>query len=325
MIMNRATYLTADKIKIAGGKTAGWGMKILRTLFIIGLCYIFLFPIYYFIVTAIQNPLTARTNVVVWIPSHLTLDNVRLAFELMDYRSTLLETLAITLLSTLGLLISCSMAGYGFARFEFREKKIAFFFVIMIIVVPPQTVMIPTLLNFLNFDFLGIFGLAYRLGIRETAGVNLLNTRWTFILPSLFASGIRAGLFIFIFRQFFTNMPKELEEAARIDGCGAIKTFIRVIVPLTGPAFITVMLFSIVWHWNDTYLASLYVRDQTVSVQLDRLFLTFENNIGHRFGMMEMRGALAAGSLLAIAPLLVLYIFLQRYFTESIERAGIVG
>jgi multiple sugar transport system permease protein len=300
-------------------------MKLMRTLFIIGLCYIFLFPVYYFMVTAFQDPLTARTHVVVWIPSHLTLENLRLAMELMNYEATLARTFTVTVFSTLGLLVSCSTVGYGFARFEFFEKKLAFIFVILIIIVPPQITMVPSFLNFLNFDFLGIMRLTQALGITENNHINLLRTIWTFILPSMFASGLRAGLFIFIFRQFFTNLPKELEEAARIDGCGAVTTFLRVIVPLTGPAFITVLLFSLVWHWNDSHIAGLFLDGQTVAVQLNRLITTFTNNIGHAYEMMQMRGGLAAGSLLMISPMLILYVFLQRYFTESIERAGIVG
>lgn len=317
--------MTTDRLRFVGKKSASLTMKIMRTLFIIGLSYIFLFPVYYFLVTAFQDPLTARTHVVAWIPSHLTLENIRLAFELMNYQTMLTRTLMVTVLSTVGLLVSCSLVGYGFARFEFWEKKLAFIFVILIIIVPPQIIMIPSFLNFRDFDFLGLMRITYWLGITENYQVNLLRTLWTFVLPSSFASGIRAGLFIFIFRQFFTNLPKELEESARIDGCGALMTFIRVIVPLTGPAFITVILFSLVWHWNDSYISGLLLDGQTVAGQLNRLIATFTANIQHTYGMMEMRGSLAAGSLLMITPMLFLYVFLQRYFTESIERAGIVG
>jgi len=245
--------------------------------------------------------------------------------DLMNFQTALVQTLMVTVFTTLGLLVSCSLAGYGFARFEFREKKLVFIFVILMIIVPPQTIMIPSFINFINFDFLGIMRLTHWLGLTENPSVSLLRNVWVFILPSIFAMGIRAGLFIFIFRQFFTNLPKELEEAARIDGCGAIKTYFRVIVPLTGPAFITVMLFSLVWHWNDSYVSGLLLDGQTMAGQLNRLFSTFTANIAHVYNMMEMRGGLAAGSLLMISPMLVLYIFLQRYFTESIERAGIVG
>ena len=303
----------------------GFFVKLFRALFILGLCYLFLFPVYYFIVTAIQDPLTAKSSLVVWIPSKFTLENFIRAMDLMRYRETIMLSISITLISTAAMMISCSLAGYGFARFEFFEKKLAFALVVLIIIVPPQTIMIPSFVNFRYFDVLGIINATSRFtGVDH---INFLNTVWPFTLPSLFASGLRAGLFIFIFRQFFTNLPKELEEAARIDGCGAFKTFGRIIVPLTGPAFLTVMLFSLVWHWNETYLTGLYFTElRPVSSQLSLLLRLFTADFVHqRWTITQMRGGLAAGSLLMIAPPLMLYAFTQRYFTESIERAGIVG
>jgi multiple sugar transport system permease protein len=122
---------------------------------------------------------------------------------------------------------------------------------------------------------------------------------------------------VFLFTQYFRGLPKELEEAAYVDGCGFIRKFIRIVLPLAQSIFIVIIVHS--------YLAGLFLDGRTVAVQLNRLIATFSANIGHAYGMMQMRGGLAAGSLLMITPMLVLYIFLQRYFTESIERAGIVG
>ena len=124
-----------------------------------------------------------------------------------------------------------------------------------------------TYLNYWFFDFGGILNL---FGIDS---VNILNTAWVFVLPALFGTGLRNGLYIFIFRQFFLGQPKDLEEAARIDGCGPFKTFIRIMVPLAGPAFVTVLLFSIVWHWNDFYSSSIYFTNEVkpISCMLQNL------------------------------------------------------
>lgn len=151
----------------------------------------------------------------------------------------------------------------------------------------------------------------------------------TFILPACLASGLRCGLFIFIFRQFFQDVPKELEEAARIDGCGAFRTFCQIIVPLAGPAFITVMLFSIIWHWNDYYLSAMYFMGDVkpVSVMLSNLNDLLKASMDTTIQVPQdtLRTYLAAGSLLVTLPPLLLYLFTQKYFTESIQRTGIVG
>jgi multiple sugar transport system permease protein len=301
-------------------------VKVFRFLFIFGLCYLFLFPLFYLIIAAIQDPTAAKDTTVVWIPKVLSWDNVKLALELLNYKNSIVMSSEISVLSTLATLFSCSMVGYGFARFRFSEKKIAFAFVILLIIVPPQTTMISSYLNFRFFDFLGIIKLLSTFtGVNH---VNLLNTVWTFILPSLFASGLRAGLFIFIFRQFFSGQPKELEEAATIDGCGAFATFWRIMIPLAVPAFVTVMLFSFIWHWNEDNTATMYFMDtiKPLAVQLNAVRDIFLYDAANRqHSPTQMRGCLAAGALLSVAPSLILYIFTQKYFTESVERAGIVG
>ena len=302
-------------------------IRIFRFLFILGLCYLFLFPLFYLIVAAIQDPVAAKDPTVVWIPNKVTFANFIDAFEQLDYLHSVTQTLLISVLGTAATLVSCSMVGYGFARFRFRESKLAFALVILIIIVPPQTTIMSNYVNFRFFDFfylMRIFGL---FGLPDH--INLLGTPWTFILPSLFACGWRSGLFIFIFRQFFAGQPRELEEAAKIDGCSAFGTFRRIMVPLAVPAFITVMLFSFIWHWNENYSAAIYYSGNVVkplAVQLNvvrDMFLQDTANV--HYTATGIRGSLAAGSLLSILPSLVLYIFTQKYFTESVERTGIVG
>ena len=317
---------TAKNPLVIRDKSIRFLVIILRFLFLFGLTYLFLFPLFYMIIATIQDPSTTKDPSVVWIPTKVTLQNIKLAFDMLDYKNSILLTLAISGLSTIATLISCSMVGYGFARYNFAGKKFAFIFVILIFIVPPQTTLISTFLNFRFFDFLGIMKLLAP--ITGVSSVNLLNTIWTFVLPSLFASGIRSGLFIFIFRQFFAGQPKELEEAAKIDGCNAFATYLRIMVPLAVPAFITVFLFSFVWHWNDIYSSTMLFTGnlKPITVMLNNMNATMlKDQINLNFSATQMRGGLAAGSLLSIAPLLLIYIFTQRYFTESVERAGIVG
>lgn len=320
-VQNAETYLKRNGTGII------W--KIFRFLLLIGICYIFLFPVIYMLSVAVRGPDTVNDPSVVWIPREFSLDSIKTAIDILEYPRAITTTLIIAVASTVGSLISCSLAGYGFARFKFREKNIAFALVMLTIIVPPQTTIISSFVNYRNFDCFGILKLVHMIFPSVDAGINLINTPWTFILPAFFGAGLRAGLFIYIFRQFFAGMPKDLEEAAMIDGCGALRTFVQVMLPLAKSAFITVLLFSFVWHWNDYVQAAMYFNDnQPISVMLNQMQSLLQD--AKLFNVVtntpdEIRTYLQAGCLLTILPPLVLYIFTQRFFTESIERTGIVG
>ena len=294
-----------------------------RTLFIIGLSYLFLFPLLYMTVTTFQSPETANDPSVIWIPKILSLDGILGGWKFLKFSESAILTTVITVFGTAGSIVSCAMVGYGFARFKFPLNNLAFFLVILTIIVPVQTIIMSAYLNYWFFDFGGILKL---FGIDS---VNILNTAWVFVLPSLFGTGLRNGLYIFIFRQFFLGQPKDLEEAARIDGCGPFKTFIRIMVPLAGPAFVTVLLFSIVWHWNDFYSSSIYFTNEVkpISCMLQNLqdALSMGSVWDRNTTRYEVRMYLMGGTLLSVLPPLLLYIFTQRFFTESIERTGLVG
>lgn len=303
--------------------------KVFRLLLLIGICYIFLFPVLYMISISVRGPDTVNDPSIVWIPREISLGSIKTAIDILEYTRAITTTVIISLGATVGSLISCSLVGYGFARFNFKEKNLAFACVLLTIIVPPQTTVISSFINYRNFDIFGITRLLHLIIPSVPESLNLINTPWTFILPSFFGAGLRAGLFIFIFRQFFAGSPKDLEEAAMIDGCGAFRTFVQVMLPLAKSAFITVLLFSFVWHWNDYVQASMYFNDnQPISVMLNQMQSLLQD--AKLFNVVtntpdEIRTFLQAGCLLTILPPLILYIFTQRFFTESIERTGIVG
>ena len=135
---------------------------------------------------------------------------------------------------------------------------------------------------------------------------------------------------ILIFRQFFKGLPRELEDAAYIDGCGPFKTFIRVMVPNAASSFLTVFLFSVVWYWNDYYVSTTFFTDtKTVALMLtnldNELKIKLFNDPTVQISPREQIVWKEAGCLISIAPILILYAFLQKYFTEGIERSGLVG
>lgn len=293
---------------------------------IITMSYLFMFPLYYMLVVSFQRPDLAVDPTSVYVPKAFSTEAYKIAFKQLDYKNSALLSLIISVLSTALTAISCSLTGYAFARFEFKGKKIAFLFVMLLIVIPPQQIIVPQYLMYKSFNFGGLLSL---FGVE----LNLLNTPFVFVLPSMFAVGLKAGIFIFIFRQFFLGQPRELEEAAKIDGCGALQTFIKVMAPLAKPAFVVVIMLCIIWHWNDYYSSSMFFIDKIkpVMVCLERLrqniveMGTLPGLPKGNYTPVILRMYLQAGVVLTITPPLFLYVFMQKQFVESIDRTGIVG
>jgi multiple sugar transport system permease protein len=254
---------------------------------------------------------------VVWIPTSITFEHFQNAFEQLEYLKTGLVSLWLMEVSALIEVMMCAVIAYGFARFEFREKNIVFFLVLVTIIVPVQLLIIPMYINYSHFDILGIAKFFIDTFHLPDFRPNLLNTGLTFWLPSLFGVGVRSGLFIFIYRKFFEGLPRELEEAAYVDGAGPLRTFVSVILPSSGVVFLTVTIFSTIWHWNESYLTSMYNQlNPPLAVQLENIKSTI---------LKDSRSAGMAACLLFIAPVLIMYMFLQRKFVQSIDRVGIVG
>ena len=297
-------------------RTQSGAVKLLRFFFLLGLCYLFLFPILYLLLQTFSDPESLTNPNVVWIPLKWTMANVEAAIDKINFWGAAEISMIHAVFGTLASLISCSLVGYGFARYKFAEKSFAFICVILTIIVPPQTLLITQYLQYA--DFLGL-------------GVELLDTPWVLILPALFGCGLRNGLFIFIFRQFFLGLPKDLEEAAWVDGCNPLRTFVSIIIPSSGPGIVTVTLFSFVWHWNDYYFSDMLYRTRERKALVPMMksvsssLITDIKDGGMSGVALNSRGVLGAAGLLTIVVPLVLYIILQRYFVESIERTGIVG
>lgn len=315
---------------IVNAKRLGHGFStvvvvLVRTIILVGLCFILLYPLIYMISMALRPQAEILDPSVIWIPRTLTLENLKSVMEIMDYGNALVNTFFISVVSSLLSVISCGIVGYGFARFQFKGKKILFGLLIFTIIVPPQTTIIPMFLNFRNFDY-AFIGQIPRLFGMEPWTSNLLNSLWSVYLPAIFASGIRSGLFIYIFRQFYHGLPRELEDAAAVDGCGPIKTFLRVMVPLSSAAFITVFLFSFVWYWNDYYYSGMFFTNgNTVTLALSSLQDKLRTLNNGAYDPYLYVVSMQAGCLLVVLPPLLIYIIFQRYFTESIEKTGIVG
>lgn len=297
---------------------------IMRWLFLIAISYILLYPLLYMISAAVKDSTNFSDPTVVWIPKIYSFSSFRIAWKALDYGKTFINTLKLEIVSAFLEIFACSLGAYGLARFNFRLKKPITAVLLITILVPTQMIIIPLMLNFRYLDFFGILAFIGKLTGTELRP-NLLNTPLTFYLPSLFAVGLKAGFFTFIYMQFFKGLPKELEEAAWIDGAGPFTTFFRVIIPSSGVVILTVSIFSVIWHWNDYYLSVMYLsKNYPIAVMLNNIFHTLDV-MGYSPHTASTTGIAMAGCLMTIAPMLIMYIILQRKFIQSIDRVGIVG
>ncbi len=308
-------------------KSAGFATSLLRYVFLISVGYIVLYPIFSAISTAIKQDVAFYDVSLYWLPKYVTWENFKIAFESMDYAKAILRTMSLDVVSAVIEIIMCAIIAYGFARFEFKGKKIFEFLLMATIIIPIQVYLVSMVINFKSFDVVGILGL-----FNKITGIdlrpNLLNTNWAMYLPSLFGMGLRSGILIYIYIQFFRGFPKELEEAAYIDGAGPFRTFWSIAVPSSSVAILTVAVFAMVWHWNDCLLGLMYfTKDYPLAVQLSNLPSTLTVNnpfVGGAADVMK-NSVVMAGCLLYIVPILIGYLCVQHRFIKSIDRVGITG
>jgi multiple sugar transport system permease protein len=284
-----------------------------------GIGYVLVYPLIYIFSTAIKSTTDMLDTTTIWIAKIPTWSNFADAWGFIGYTTSLGNTLQVALGVTALNMAICSAVGYGFARFRFRERGVLFALVIFTLIVPPQVILLPQYLSFQRFDIFGIFSLI--LG----GTLKLTDSPMAIIMPAIFGQGLKSGLFIYIFRQFYRGMPSELEEAGYIDGCGTVRTYLRIMAPNAVPAFVTVGLLSFVWHWNDVFGQSQFMNYMpTLSMRLVNIRMNIIEGAQIR-DMMYVVPVQYAGVALIIMPLLLVYLAGQRFFVQSVERSGIVG
>lgn len=301
--------------------------KVFVYIMVCAVAFIILYPMVYMVSMAIREADDMLDPAVIWIPKNFTTENFKLAFEALDYGKSVFRTAFLTLACSLLQCFSTALVGYGFARFKFKGNNLLFMIVLFTFMVPTQIISMPLFLTYRNFDFAGLGGLLERL-TGTGFSFNFINTPIPMMASAFFGTGIRAGLFIYIFRQSFKNAPRELEEAASIDGCGSVATFFKIMIPNSLAILLVAFLFSLVWYWNDYfYSAIFYNQSRPLSVTLANLNIDFSDSSkgGTTIFTNDILVVKQAAALLYIAPILTLYLFLQKYFVESIERIGIVG
>lgn len=324
---------------------------IVRLILLIGISYIVLFPFFTKIAGSFMAPQDFVDVTVRLIPKNFTLDIYKAIWTDLGYLEAFTNTLLLSLSTALLQTFICCFVAYGLAKFKFRGNKIVFLAVIFSLIIPHQTIQLSMFMNFRYFDLLGIFGFLDGGGIKvpftdirflegvvdiipETRamnfwtdqGITLTNTFWPFIILSICGLGFKNGLYIFMLRQFFTGVPDELEESAYIDGSGTMRTFFKIILPLSVPMMITVFLFAFSWQWTDDFYTKLFFSTTEVRLMPDIATELPESLNTDYAGQNLYESAIRNTSgIMIIAPLIIMYLFCQKYLVQGIERSGLTA
>lgn len=261
---------------------------------LIALGLLFLAPLLWMVSSSLKANDQLFVPQPIWFPSPPRWENYPKALTYIPFLTYLGNTLLICTLAVVGSLISCSLVAYGFARIDWPGRDLLFFALLATMMLPAQVTMIP---SFLLFRWLGWYG-----------------TYKPLIVPAFLGN----AFLIFLLRQFFLSIPKELSEAARIDGASEFTTFARVILPLAKPALATVALFTFLFHWNDFLGPLIYLNDQsqyTLALGLQQFLNAYRSEWG----------LLMAASTVVTGPIILLFFFTQRTFIQGIAMTGTKG
>ena len=295
-------------------------ISLFRWIVIIGICYVILGPIIGIISSSFFSDADAYNPMVYLLPQDPTMERFKLAILRLDYWKTAGKSLLYSLSLMAIQVLVCSMVGYGFARYNFPLKKLLFGCVVVMIVIPAHTIMLPIYVTFAKFDPLGIVSLL------TGSSKNLLSSPVPMYIMTALGCGLRSGLYIYIFNQFFRGLPKEIEEAAFVDGAGTWYTYFRIMLVNAVPSVITVAIFSMVWQYNDTFYAKLFLIDPDIVIS--KKITSLQSTISNLDKVLDPTISqlyVYAGILLVILPIVIIYVALQKYFIEGVERSGIVG
>lgn len=250
-------------------------------------------PFLWMLSTSLKTQYDAVKIPPVWIPDPPQWENYVKLFTEQPMFQFMLNTIKIVFFVVLGQLFFSSLAAYSFARISFKGRNVVFFFYIATLMVPGQVTMIPTYLMF--------------------AKAGLTDNHLALILPAFFSA-----FGVFLLRQFFMSLPRELEEAAEIDGCNPFMTYWRIMLPLVVPAMLTLGVFTLMNTWNDymgplIYLSSPEKYTMTLGIAYFKGIYTTQWNL------------VMAGSIVSVVPILIAYLCAQKYFIEGIAFSGVKG
>ncbi len=319
-------------------------VKIFRFVFLLGIAYVVLFPFFSKIAGSFMAPEDFIDVTVRLIPKNFSLDIYKAIWTDLDYVEALVNTVLISGgLAVLQTFVCCFIA-YGLAKYKFRGNGLVFMLVMITMIIPHRTLASSMSMNFTYFDICGILSflsggasvgiesidaVLSQINILELAdhSINLKNTIWPFIILAGTGLAFKNGLYVFMLRQFFRGIPDSLEESAYIDGSGDFRTFIQIILPMSVPMMITVFLFAFCWQWTDTFYTGMFFTSAKEAPLMLSQIIAIPKSLDTEYAGKNLYETAIrnTGAIMIIAPLVIVYIFLQRYLVEGIERSGLTA
>lgn len=263
-------------------------------LVLLAICAVFFFPFLWMVLTALKPATQVFRYPPVWIPHPPMFGNFVRAATVVPFFSYLRNTTTVALLSMLGTLFSCPLAAYSLARIPWKGRNALFFVTLGVMMIPSQVTMVPLFIVFSKMGFVGT------------------------LVPLFLQSFFGVPYYIFLLRQFFRQLPKSLEDAARIDGCSEGQIYVRIMFPLCQPALLTVGLLQMISSWNEFTAPLIYLNKEsmyTLQLGLQQFALAFDTQ-------WEL---LMAASTLVAMPIIILYFFVQKAFIQGITFGGVKG
>lgn len=292
--------MTAETLKpIRAGKLRKQAKNLLYHVLVLGFGIVMVYPLMWMVFSSFKPTNTIFATAGEILPREWTIDNYvngLKGFGKIPFTRFFQNSLFICVVATIGTILSSAIVAYGFSRLKFKGRGILFSAMMVTMMLPAQVLMVPQYLWFQNLGWVG--------------------TYLPLIVPYFFAI---QGFFVYLNVNFINGIPRELDEAAKIDGCSTYGIFVRVIVPLLTPALITTGIFSFIWRWDDFLSALLYVRNSAMYPASLALKLFCDPSSSSDYG------AMFAMSTLSILPVMLIFIFLQKYLVEGIATSGLKG
>jgi raffinose/stachyose/melibiose transport system permease protein len=279
---------------LSSSSSSGYVKQILTYLVLVTFLLISIMPVIWILLAALKPVNELNTNLFAF-PNHLTFANFSEAWSVGKMGQYLVNSVIVAIPRVFFILVLASLAGFGFGKLKFPGRDALFFFFLFGMMVPIQAMVIPLYYTMQRLD--------------------LINTYWALILPSL---GLAMPFAIFMMRTFFRDLPDELMDASKIDGCNNFTSYLHIMLPLTIPALTSLLVFEFMWSWNDFLLPLLFVYDDA--------YRTLPLGMMYFFGEYTSNQSLiAAGVSIAIVPIIFIYILFQRKFIDGITSGSVKG
>ena len=270
--------------------------------------FVYLYPFLYMLVNSFMSTEDLLDPKITWLPGSPTLENYAEAIDLLRYFRRFLNSVITSVIPAIFQTVSCAVIAFGLSKFKMKLKPLWLALIVISFIIPTHVLTVP------------------RYMIYDT--YNMIDTVLPAFVPALLGQGLKSSIFILVFFQGFNTMPKSLEEAADIDGCGKYRFFTAIAIPNAKSPIVLTFLFSLVWYWNELQQFNLFFGSKivTLTMSLSRLSETYFWTYGNSdAGNQFTSGINMAGTALSILPIILLFVCLQRQFVTSIENSGITG